>query len=155
MGQIKMAHIDDRGHEKAELVMFDPQAPNFQNTVNLVPREEAPRGFQLVSADKSGKKNQFDLVELAGQIQTADQFTRATAGSKLSVIAEQVRFLQAQAQKVLEEAQRDQEINHMACNFKRIPGKLYYIYKRPKTGKNYMSMISPEEWGKDCPEFVA
>ena len=25
-----MAHIDDRGHEKAELVMFDPQAPNFQ-----------------------------------------------------------------------------------------------------------------------------
>jgi len=28
-----MANIDDRGHEKAELVMFDPQAPNFQNTV--------------------------------------------------------------------------------------------------------------------------
>ena len=25
-----MANIDDRGHEKAELVMFDPQAPNFQ-----------------------------------------------------------------------------------------------------------------------------
>jgi len=28
-----MAHIDDRGHEKAELVMFDPQAPNFQKKV--------------------------------------------------------------------------------------------------------------------------
>jgi len=85
-----MANIDDRGHEKAELVMFDPQAPNFQNTVNLVPREEAPRGFQLVSADKVGKKNQFDLVELAEVVQKADQFTRATAGSKLTVIAEQV-----------------------------------------------------------------
>merc|ERR1712210_176663 len=91
--QIKMAHIDDRGHEKAELVMFDPQAPNFQNTVNLVPREAAPRGFQLVSADKVGKKNQFDLVELAGVVQKADQFTRATAGSKLTVIAEQVTRL--------------------------------------------------------------
>merc|ERR1712210_182904 len=102
--QIEMAHIDDRGHEKAELVMFDPQAPNFQNTVNLVPWEAAPRGFQLVSADKVGKKNQFDLVELAGVVQKADQFTRATAGSKLTVIAEQVRFLQEQARKVLEDA---------------------------------------------------
>ena len=65
-----------------------------------------------------------------------------------------MRFLQEQAKKVLEEAQRDTEINHMACNFKRIPGKIYYIYKR-KNGKKYMSMISPEEWGNDCPEFVA
>ena len=61
-----------------------------------------------------------------------------------------------QARKILEEAQKDKEINHMACNFKRIPGKLYHIYKRPSArgpdgtpyagapGKNYMSMISPE-----------
>ena len=122
--------------------------------VNLVERETSPNGFQLVNPQESGKHNQFDLVELASVIQTADKFTRATAGSKLSVIAEQVRFLQDQARRVLEEAQRDQEINHMACNFKRIPGKLYYIYKRPN-GKTYMSMISPEEWGKDAPEFVA
>ena len=61
--------------------------------MNLVPREAAPRGFQLVSADKVGKKNQFDLVELAGVVQKADQFTRATAGSKLTVIAEQVTRL--------------------------------------------------------------
>ena len=54
-----------------------------------------------------------------------------------------MRFLQEQAKKVLEEAQRDTEINHMACNFKRIPGKIYYIYKR-KNGKKYMSkVISP------------
>ena len=66
---------------------------SLQNTVNLVPREEAPRGFQLVSADKVGKKNQFDLVELAEVVQKADQFTRATAGSKLTVIAEQVTFV--------------------------------------------------------------
>ena len=43
-----------------------------------------------VSADKVGKKNQFDLVELAAQVEKADQFTRATAGSKLQIIAEQV-----------------------------------------------------------------
>jgi len=153
--QIKMAHIDDRGHEKAELVMFDPQAPNFQNTVNLVPREEAPRGFQLVSADKVGKKNQFDLVELAEVVQKADQFTRATAGSKLTVIAEQVRFLQEQARKVLEDARLNALLHKTACNFKKVPGKTYYVYKqRANPDEEMLSMISPEEWGPGGPEFV-
>merc|ERR1712045_661957 len=145
---------DERGFDKADMQVMDPRQANFQETVNLVERDTCPDGFQLVNPQESGKKTQFDLVELAGAIQTADKFTRATAGSKLSVIAEQVRFLQEQARKVLEEAQRDAEINHMACNFKRIPGKVYYIYRR-KNGKKYMSMISPEEWGNDCPEFVA
>jgi len=150
-----MAHIDDRGHEKAELVMFDPQAPNFQNTVNLVPREEAPRGFQLVSADKVGKKNQFDLVELAEVVQKADQFTRATAGSKLTVIAEQVRFLQEQARKVLEDARLNALLHKTACNFKKVPGKTYYVYKqRANPDEEMLSMISPEEWGPGGPEYV-
>ena len=73
----------------------------------------------------------------------ADQFTRAVAGSKLSVIAEQVRFLQEQARQVLEEANRSKTLHHIACNFKKIPGKVYYVYRRDN-GKEYMSMISPE-----------
>ena len=145
---------DERGFVKAEMQVMDPRQANFQDTVNLVERDPCPGGFQLVNPAESGKRNQFDLVELAGAIQNADKFTRATAGSKLSVIAEQVRFLQEQARKVLEEAQRDQEINHMACNFKRIPGKIYYIYKRQTSkagleGQKYMSMISPEVKFKD------
>ena len=140
---------DERGFDKADMQVMDPRQANFQETVNLVERDTCPDGFQLVNPQESGKKTQFDLVELAGAIQTADKFTRATAGSKLSVIAEQVRFLQEQARKVLEEAQRDAEINHMACNFKRIPGKVYYIYRRKTSkagleGQKYMSMISPE-----------
>ncbi len=59
------------------------------------------------------------------------QFTRACAGSKLSVIAEQVRFLQDQARKVLEEANLNAELHHIACNFKKVPGKMYYVYKKP------------------------
>ena len=41
--------------------------------VNLVERNPAPNGFELVDPHRSGKKNQFDLVELAARIQTADQ----------------------------------------------------------------------------------
>merc|ERR1719369_1622650 len=98
---------------------------------------------------KSGKKGAYDLVELASQISTADQFTRSTAGAKLQVIAEQVRFLQ-------EEARLNAMINHTACNFKKIPGQIYYIYKQRKNpDKEFMSMISPQEWGSSGPEFVA
>lgn len=147
---------DDRGFTKTEnFAMIDPRQANFQDTVKLVERNPCPNGFQLVDPDKSGKKNQFDLVELASTIQTADQFTRATAGSKLSVIAEQVRFLQQQAKAVLEEANLNKELHHIACNFKKIPGKIYYVYEREGTGAKYMSMISPEEWGENCPIFDA
>jgi len=151
-----MANKDDRGHVKAELVMFNPAAPNFQKDVNLVPRDTEPLGHQLVCADKVGKKNQFDLMQLAEQVQKADQFTRATAGSKLTVIAEQVRFLQEQARKVLEEARLNGLIHKTPCNFKKVPGKTYYIYKQRKDPTQEMiSMISPEEWGSGGPEFVA
>ena len=41
------------------------------------------------------------------------------------------------------------------CNFKKIPGKTYYIYKQKKNpDEEFMSMISPEEWGESGPEFV-
>jgi len=147
---------DERGFQKTEnFTVMDPRQANFQETVKLVERNPCPNGFQLVDPDKSGKKNQFDLVELAANIQTADQFTRATAGSKLTVIAEQVRFLQQQAKAVLEEANLNKELHHIACNFKKVPGKIYYVYKREDSGAKYMSMISPEEWGENCPIFDA
>ena len=37
--------------------------------MNLVERDHAPGGFQLVNPQESGKMNQFDLVEMASQIQ--------------------------------------------------------------------------------------
>ena len=60
------------------------------------------------------------------------------------MIAEQVRFLQQQAKAVLEEANLNKELHHIACNFKKVPGKIYYVYRREESGANYMSMISPE-----------
>lgn len=147
---------DGRGFQKTEnFEVMNPNEANFQTAVNLVERNTNPGGVALVDPDRSGKTNQYDLVELAQAIQTADKFTRATAGSKLSVIAEQVRFLQQQAKNILEEANLNNQLHHIACNFKKVPGKVYYVYKRGEQGKHYMSLIAPEEWGKDCPEFVA
>lgn len=73
----------------------------------------------------------------------ADEFVTATACSKLQVIAEQVRFLQNQAKAILIEAKQHRDLHHAACNFKKVPGNVYYLYKRP-SGQEYFSMLSPK-----------
>lgn len=96
------------------------------------------------------KMPRTDLIELAREIETADDFIKAHVSSKLTVIAEQVQFLQRQAQHILEEAQLNTRLHHAACNFKKVPGSTYYLYRRP-CGQEYFSMIKPEEWGAQCP----
>jgi len=107
----------------------------------------------LVEGSTANSKE--DLIELAQQIQTCDASIKSAASSKLRTILDQMRSLQAQAKGVLEDAKRDAELHHSACNFKKIPGKLYYLYQRP-SGSSYISMLSPEEWGSTCPHtFLA
>lgn len=67
---------------------------------------------------------------------------RGTAINKLSVIVDQIRYLQQQARKVLEDSHRDNLLHHVACNFKKVPGKIYYLYERP-SGQRYFSMLGP------------
>uniref|UniRef100_A0A2K5IJQ4 DUF2452 domain-containing protein n=1 Tax=Colobus angolensis palliatus TaxID=336983 RepID=A0A2K5IJQ4_COLAP len=80
----------------------------------------------------------------------ADEFIRANATNKLAVIAEQIQHLQEQARKVLEDAHRDADLHHVACNMVKKPGNIYYLYKR-ESGQQYFSIISPKEWGTSCP----
>ncbi|XP_063701751.1 uncharacterized protein C1orf50 homolog [Culicoides brevitarsis] len=114
------------------------------NDVNLVERNP---NLSIVNLKRSGKSAPGDLVELARQIQTADVRIRDAACSKLTVIMEQVQFLQQQAQKILEEAAQSRDLHHgAACNFKKVPGKIYHLYER-ESGQRYFSMLSPQEWG--------
>jgi hypothetical protein len=75
---------------------------------------------------------------------------KATTTGKLQVVVEQIRFLQLQARKILEEAQQDAQLTHTACNFVRIPGHTYHLYRR-RNGTKYWSMLSVEEWGGSPP----
>ncbi|XP_025906854.1 uncharacterized protein C1orf50 homolog [Nothoprocta perdicaria] len=94
-----------------------------------------------------------DLVALARQVQQADDFIRASACGKLTVIAEQIRHLQEQARKVLDEANRDADLHHVACNLVKKPGNIYYMYRR-ESGQRYFSILSPKEWGTSPHEFL-
>lgn len=97
----------------------------------------------------------FELVDLARQISEADAKINIRVSSKLKVIADQIKALQEQAQEVLEDAQKDQQLHQAQCNFSRIPGRIYHLYQKPQ-GKTYFSMLSPEDWqGKHPHEFIA
>lgn len=86
-----------------------------------------------------------DLVDVAKEIQRADALAAAVVGSKLGLIAEQIRSLQEQAQKVLADAKRDVDLHRAECNFKKRPGAVYHLYRRADD-RLYFSMLSPADW---------
>ncbi len=88
----------------------------------------------------------IELVDLAREISQADTMLGNVATAKLKVIADQMRALQEEARDVLESVQRDQDLHRVPCHFKRQPGKIYHLYRKPN-GDRYFSMLSPEEWG--------
>jgi len=72
----------------------------------------------------------------------ADQFVKASTSGKLKVIVDQVRHLQQMALKILQDAQDNTRLHHAACNFHKVPGQIYHLYKRA-SGQVYFSMLSP------------
>ncbi|MEQ2311062.1 hypothetical protein AMECASPLE_015757 [Ameca splendens] len=128
-----------------------PNQPEKVTTVKLVESSTAPSGVELVNLYQTNRVGDpMNLVALAEQVQKADDFIKANACNKLTVIADQIRYLQEQARKVLEEAKRDTDLHHAACNIVKRPGSMYYLYQRP-SGQKYFSIISPKEWGPSRP----
>ena len=96
----------------------------------------------------------IELVDLAREIAEADKILNARVNAKLKVIADQIKTLQHEARKVLDEARQDQELNHARCNFQRKPGSTYHLY-REGGGTTYFSLLSPEDWQEKPPhEFI-
>jgi hypothetical protein len=96
----------------------------------------------------------FDAGDLAAELARAETLLSARTGAKLRVIADQIKALQAEARKVLEEAREEQALNRARCSFKRIPGHTYHLYRRPDGGTAF-SMLSPQDWRGSPPhEFL-
>ncbi len=87
----------------------------------------------------------YDLVDVAAQIQRADQTLATMTGGKLGVIAEQIAKLQEQARTLLEKARRDAELHRVRCSFEKKPGGEYHLYRK-EDGELWFSRIGPDEW---------
>jgi hypothetical protein len=87
----------------------------------------------------------FNLVDLAQEITQADEMLANRAGAQLQVIAEQVKHLQQQAQEILQQTARDQQLHRAHCNFQKKPGQVYHLYQNSQ-GESLLSLLSPDDW---------
>ncbi len=88
----------------------------------------------------------YDLVDVAAQIQRADETLATMTGGKLGVIAEQIARLQEQARLLLEKARRDAELHRAQCSFEKKPGGEYHLYRKDAEGTLWFSRLAPDEW---------
>jgi len=96
----------------------------------------------------------FGLVELAAELEQADRMVSGRANAQLAQIAGQIRALQTQAREVLASAHEDMQLHRARCNFRKIPGKVYHLY-RHANGELHFSMLSAEDWrGRPPHEYV-
>ncbi|MEM7604402.1 MAG: DUF2452 domain-containing protein [Myxococcota bacterium] len=94
----------------------------------------------------------IELVNVAKEIAEADKMVGTVVGSKLDVIAQQIRRLQEDAREILERAKRDLDLHRARCSFPRRPGQVYHLYDKTDDGSDlYWSMVSPDEWGGQPP----
>lgn len=89
-------------------------------------------------------------AELATELTRAEALLTARTGAKLRVIADQIRALQAEARKILDEAREEQALSQAECHFRRRPGHIYHLYRRADRGP-YFSMLAPDDWGGQPP----
>ena len=96
----------------------------------------------------------FELVDLAKEIEAADATLASHATGKLKLIAEQIRQLPDAARAILEETRLSQELHRAECHFRRLPGRIYHLYRKPD-GSTYFSMLAPEDWsGRPPHDFL-
>jgi len=93
----------------------------------------------------------FEPVDVSKELAEADSHLNTRVSAKLQVLADQIRSLQEEARKTLEEAQEDHDLHRAKCHFHRKPGHTYHLYEKAD-GSRYFSMVSPREWGGNHPD---
>jgi len=108
------------------------------------PSHSAPYGLSRMAPS-------YDLVDVAAQIQQADETLAMMTSGKLEVIAEQIQKLREQARDILERARRDAELHRAQCSFEKKPGGVYHLYRKDD-GVLWFSLLAPEEWSSKQPQ---
>ena len=92
----------------------------------------------------------ISLVESAKEIEKAELSIQSHVHSKLDLIAGQIKALQQEAAKIIDEANLNVELHQVKCNFEKKIGRAMYLYRK-KGGENFFSMLSPADWGGNPP----
>ena len=88
----------------------------------------------------------ISIVDRAKEIEKAQESIKTHVSGKLDLIVKQIRNLQDEAKKIMEQAEVDIELHKVKCNFEKKIGMEIHLYQKD-TGLKYFSMLSPKEWG--------
>ena len=65
--------------------------------------------------------------------------------SQLNLINKQIENLKLEAINIIQNHIKTEEINNIICNFKKVPGTLYYLYSNNESHEDkILSLIGPE-----------
>lgn len=93
------------------------------------------------------------IVDRALEIETASEFIKSGVKGKLDLILKQIQNLQEEARRVLEQAQMDEDLHRITCNFEKKVGDSLHLYQK-EDGTKYFSILSPSEWGNPPHTFL-
>lgn len=123
------------------------KAPPSNTIVHRGPQHSAPYPVSRLAPA-------FDAAvaaqDLAKDLARAEHMLGAVARGKIELIVEQIQSLQAQAQRIVSQAQEDLELHRAECRFAREAGGVYHLYHRPDNTR-YFSLLSPQDWGGEPP----
>lgn len=68
--------------------------------------------------------------------------------SKLKVLFKQMENIKKEIEEIVKESIETENLEKINCNFKKIPGKNYFLYQKPDN-EFFFSMLSPKEWNSN------
>lgn len=96
-------------------------------------KDNLTRLFSMISTNDNLQENNLDSIK-----------QNYATYAKLEVILNQIENLKLQAKQIIDNHNNNIEINSIHCNFKKVPGTIYYLYEI--NGEKKLSLISNDEY---------
>jgi len=96
-------------------------------------KDNLTRLFSMISVNNNLHENNLNSIK-----------ENYATYAKLEVILNQIENLKLQAKELIDNHNNNIEINNIHCNFKKVPGTIYYLYEM--NGEKKLSLISNVEF---------
>ena len=95
-------------------------------------KEVTTRLFQMIISNENFSTEQICKIK-----------NDSSTFAQLNLINKQIESLKMEAINIINNHVQTEEINNIICNFKKVPGTLYYLYSYNENNK-IISLVSPE-----------
>ena len=112
----------------------------------------------LSNLNKETISNLFRMINLNDENINKEEMIQSVRSnystySKLDLISKQIKMLQNEAYKILNDHKFNLDFANIKCSFKKVPGNYYYVYENDE--EKFLSMISPEEWNSFSGNYIS